>query len=119
MNLETLTQLITVRNHLSYLINNRNLVTKDQVRTLSKIQSEIDSVFIMSVAQMDIEALMREENFITVSDNGITFTSNVGLTSVQNGAVVVSPDSSAPTCCQISWPDSLFCSCYGCCYAIL
>lgn len=55
MRLHDLSAIVTVRNHLNMLMQNRNIVDKNKMQDISKKLSEFDKVFVDGVLELDLE----------------------------------------------------------------
>ncbi len=58
MNLQDLANLILIRNHLAFLINNeRTVVTKDQIRPADALKAELDRLILDEAFDLDLEGI--------------------------------------------------------------
>lgn len=82
--IEELSSLISIRNHLAFLLNNgsRTLVSKEDTRKISVLISEIDKHFLMTTLSQESSLASHAESkgFIKYGDSTV----------VENGAVFIS-----------------------------
>lgn len=68
MNLQDITNLIHLRNHLTLLVNSeRGVVTKDRVREVLSLKTDMDRLILDSALELDLEALEDGEAEDTVA----------------------------------------------------
>ena len=73
MKISDLAAIVTVRNHIQVVINDKSVTSKDDFRPLFDAKSKLDKKFIEVVKNLDFNDLLTEE-FENIDKNYVTYT---------------------------------------------
>ena len=73
MKISDLAALVAVRNHISVIINDKNLTTRDEVGKLQEARHKLDKIFTKALLEESVDALLPHElTIVKVGGNGYT-----------------------------------------------
>lgn len=90
MSLEHLSHLVTVRNHLVFLLNNRQTVSKDKIRHVEKLVQTLDGMFLSEALELPLDVKGPAVIVKTGNENKeVTRPTPQGVTLNSDGSVVM------------------------------
>lgn len=92
MNIKELSDLVVIRNHIQFLINDRTLVSKDKLRAIDFVKKSIDIKFLEEVSKPAFSANLFSPSLAPTKDPVRPYILDENFLETNNGVVIVNPN---------------------------